>query len=77
MLASTVQFSSYGRQPALRDRRLLAQGEWFVRKPVRATPIREIGAEVGGYDCPLPQDPTACQVTITGWFEWFLSRRTY
>ena len=62
MLASTVQFSRYGRS-RLRARRLLVQDEWFVvssiqiRAPLLAVPR---GCRLG----PIPQDPTACQAAF-------------
>jgi hypothetical protein len=62
MLASTVQFSSYGRSRSP-SRRLATAGGWFVRGtgPVRSG------------SCPLPQDPTARRgslrrsAPVSGW----------
>ena len=51
MLASTVQFSSYGRSRSS-TRRLAAGNGWFVRG---VDPCQKAGR------CPFPQDPTACR----------------
>jgi hypothetical protein len=64
MLASTVQFSKYGRYRHL-DRRVprfracWIHPAWSARDP---GPFGEkpVQSSKGGQTCPFPQDPTAC-----------------
>ncbi len=52
MLASTVQFSKYGRSPTSRHRQTPDQTGRYD--------IQWISAEATNLESPLPQDPTAC-----------------